>query len=220
MQKRLKFANIPAEFAELTVKSFDTEIYQDAANRNMARNIKKIAIQYIMQFSDMKAKGKGLYLYGEAKGSGKTRLAVSIGNAIITRYMIAVKFITTLNLLEAIKNTWGDKSGKQGVNDMTQSQLLAEIKNVDVLILDDLGTEKPTSWVNEIFYNILNDRMTAKKITVFTSNCRIEDLQHDGRIVNRIPDIAIPIMFPGESVRTIIARRENEDILNMLLKDY
>ena len=215
MKNKLKFANIPAEFENLTIKSFSTDMYDAEESIIIARNIKKIAIQFVKRFEEMKQSGKGLYLFGETKGSGKTRMAVSIGNALISQCNADVKFVTTLNLIEEIKSTWDniDKrdSGK------TQSKLLAAIKEIEVLILDDFGTEKPTSWVNEIFYNILNDRMTANKITIFTSNCRIESLRHDERIVNRLPKMAIPIGFPEESIRTALAQSENEEILKSFL---
>ncbi len=215
MKTKLSFANIPPEFDGLTVKSFDIDMYRLECNRELAQNIKRIAIEYVKNFEALKKTGKGLYFYGEAKGSGKTRLTVSIGNALIAQHMAAVKFVTTLNLIEEIKSTW-DQAQASGP-EKSQSLLIADIKKIDVLILDDFGTERPSSWVNEIFYNILNDRMTANKVTIFTSNCKIEDLRHDSRIINRIMKMAVPVKFPEESVRTTLARQENEKVLNMLL---
>jgi len=60
--------------------------------------------------------------------------------------------------------------------------------------------------------------MTANKITIFTSNCKIEDLRHDSRIVNRLPKMAIPIGFPEESIRAALAMQENEEILKSFLE--
>jgi len=114
-----------------------------------------------------------------------------------------VEFVNTINLLNEIKGSY-----QQG-SEVSSSELLRMIKSIDVLILDDIGTEKPTNWVNEIFYSILNDRMTAKKITIFTSNCNIEELKHDERVSNRIEKMAMPILFPEESIRKSIAQKEN-----------
>jgi len=212
MQDRLKFAQIPEEFKELRISDFNTDIYS-GANKKTAEMVKKIAIGYINNFEKMKEMGKGLYLYGETKGSGKTRMAVSIGNALIRQHLQSVRFITTVNLINEIKNSF-DKDKK---DDDSFLKLLRDAKNVDVLILDDFGTEKPTNWVNEIFYTILNDRMTAKKITFFTSNCRIEDLLHDSRLVNRISRMATPIQFPEEPIRSALAKQENDDVIKILL---
>jgi DNA replication protein DnaC len=220
MKNKLKFAEIPEEFKELRIADFDISKYS-GGGRKIAENVKKIAIAYINNFPKMQEMGKGLYLYGEIKGSGKTRMAVSVGNALIRQHNQSVHFVTTINLINEIKDTF-DRSNKNMVKsgdakEATFSKLLRAAKEVDVLILDDFGTEKPTSWVNEIFYSILNDRMTAKKITLFTSNCRVENLLHDHRLVNRIERMAIPIKFPNESVRSMLSRQENEEVMRILL---
>ena len=59
--------------------------------------------------------------------------------------------------------------------------------------------------------------MIQKKITIFTSNCAIEDLGLDDRIVNRIQKMALPVSFPNESVRATLARQENSELLARLL---
>lgn len=214
MKNKLKFAEIPEEFSELRISDFDISMYS-GGGRKTAEIAKKVAIGYINHFDKMKEMGKGLYFYGETKGSGKTRLAVSIGNALIRQHNQSVRFVTTVNLIDEIKGTFDNKANRGGED--TYSKLLKAAKEVDVFILDDFGTEKPTSWVNEIFYSILNDRMTAKKITIFTSNCRVEDLQHDLRLINRIERMATPIKFPEESVRSILAGRENDEVIKILL---
>ena len=154
LENKLKFADIPDEFKDLQVNDFNTEIYDGDDNKRLARVAKKIAVNYVKNFESISKKGKGLYFYSSSKGSGKTRLMVSLGNELIKVHMKSVKFITTNNLLDEIKNTF---------NNDTYSKLIEDIKRVDILILDDLGAERPTEWVNEIFYNILNDRMVLKK---------------------------------------------------------
>ena len=59
--------------------------------------------------------------------------------------------------------------------------------------------------------------MIEKRITIFTSNYRMDDLKLDDRIVNRIEKMALPIEFPAESIRSAIARKENSDLLDRLL---
>mgnify|MGYP000818306585 CR=1 FL=1 len=45
----------------------------------------------------------------------------------------------------------------------------------------------------------------------------IEELNFDDRITNRIVKMALPVQFPDESIRTAIARKENDDLLDRLL---
>ena len=132
----------------------------------------------------------------------------SIGNALIKRHFKSVRFLTTNNLLDEIKNTFQTEG---------YSKLMEQIKRVDILMLDDFGGERPTDWVNEVFYSILNDRMTAKKITFFTSNAEAEALQYGERIISRVMKMAMPVKFPEESIREAMAKKENESLMTLLM---
>lgn len=212
MDNRLKFANIPEEFKDLRINQFQTEIYTTEEYRERARNAKIAAANFVKNFKDFETQAKGLYLYSYKKGSGKTRMAASIGNALINYRKKNVKYINTLDLLSEIKSTYNKDTT------VTESELIYQISKVDVLILDDIGVEGGSSWVNEKFYSIINGRMVNEKVTIFTSNCKIEELKQDERIKNRIEKMAIPIAFPDESIRSQIAKRENESLQDVLFK--
>ena len=217
MDRKLKFAAIPKEFEDQTIESFMTDCYTTPENKELAQMAKIIAKRYVEQFEEIQETGKGLYFYSSVKGSGKTRLAVSIANDLIRQKMISAKFATTIQILDQIKATWGEnkKTGDEGGG--SEQTLINDIISVPVLVIDDIGVEKVKDWINERFYNILNGRMIEKRITIFTSNCRIEDLKLDERIVNRIIKMALPIEFPAESIRVSLARKENNDLLDRLL---
>lgn len=211
-KSRLAFADIPEQFKDLTIKSFDTTLYKTENGKHEALTAKKICGNYVKNFEKMKEDGKGLYLYSEVKGSGKTRMAVSIANALINHKNTSAKFTTALKILEEIKNTYGKDA------EYSESKLLEQISRVDVIVFDDIGTEKASSWVNEKFYEILNNRLIDKKVTMFTSNCKVEELKLDERIKNRIQRMAIPVKFPEESIRGYLAQKENEEAIEMLLR--
>ena len=210
---RLKFATIPKEFEGQTVDNFQTDCYSTAANRELAAMAQTIAKRYVEKFDEIQETGKGLYFYSRVKGSGKTRLAVSIANDLIEKKFIQAKFATTIQILDQIKATWGGISK----NEESEQKLIRDIVSVPVLVIDDIGVEAVKDWINERFYNILNGRMIEKRVTIFTSNCKIEELNFDDRITNRIVKMALPVQFPDESIRTAIARKENDDLLDRLL---
>lgn len=215
---RLRFATIPKEFEGQTVENFRTDCYSTPQSQELAKLAKHLAKQYVEQFQEIRETGKGFYFHSGVKGSGKTRLAVSIANDIITRYMVGAKFATTIQILDQIKSTWGENSRERNAGELVnERRLIDDIISVPVLVIDDIGVEKPKDWINERFYNILNGRMIEKRITIFTSNYRISELQLDDRIVNRIEKMALPIEFPAESIRSAIARKENSDLLDRLL---
>ena len=90
--------------------------------------------------------------------------------------------------------------------------MLNDLSTVDILIIDDFGTEKISEWVNEKYYYIINERYIAKKVTIFTSNDSLSELSYNSRITNRILEKTLQLRFPEESVREHIAKQNNEDI--------
>lgn len=217
MDRKLKFAAIPKEFENQTIESFMTDCYTTPGNRELAQMAKIIAKRYVEQFEEIQETGKGLYFYSSVKGSGKTRLAVSIANDLIRQKFVSAKFATTIQILDQIKATWGENKRSGDEEGGSEQTLINDIISVPVLVIDDIGVERAKDWINERFYNILNGRMIEKRITIFTSNCRMEDLKLDERIVNRIIKMALPIEFPAESIRVSLARKENSDLLDRLL---
>ncbi|MGL4791894.1 MAG: ATP-binding protein, partial [Anaerotignaceae bacterium] len=119
--------------------------------------------------------------------------------------------------LDEIKNSFTSKN-EDSEDKEDYLTLIKEIKEIDVLLLDDFGVERNSEWVNEIFYSIINDRMTSRKITLFTSNYKMEELPYDSRIINRLIKKATPIEFPDESIRLRLAMEENEEFINLLLR--
>lgn len=213
MEKKLSFAHIPKEFSHIRVNDFDIERYQEAESRQVAYTAKKVAIRYIEGFAEMERLGKGLYFYSRERGSGKTMLMAGIGNALTRVHGKRVRFATLIDLLEEIRRTFDASSGE------TYSEMLHEIREVDILLLDDIGAERPTEWAGEVFYNILNRRMAARKITFFTSNLKMEELPYHGRLLARIDKMAMPVKFPEESVRRQMSRQENEEMMKFLMAE-
>ena len=208
---RLKCANVPEEFGALTVNSFNTNLYKKEESKNIASNAKTMIVNYVKSFGKFQDLGKGIYFYSATKGSGKTRLAVSLGNVLLRNLKQQVKFITSSDLLKEIKNTY-NKDSKY-----TESQLVDSINKVNILIIDDIGVERPTNWVNEMLFSILDNRMKYNKVTIFTSNCSVEKLEHDERLKSRLTKMCIPIKMPEEDMRKSLAYKENESLQDMLL---
>jgi len=209
-ENKLKFAKIPEEFEKLTINSFRTD-YQSAEAQGMAKRAKAAAGQFVKQYNLFSEQGKGLYFYSDTKGSGKTRLAISVGNALMSVKGQRVRYITTLDLLGEIRKTYDSKSEE------TETDVLDAVKTVDCLILDDVGVEDgERPWIKEKMFQILDYRMTRKKVTIFTSNVTVNKLKHDDRIKNRIERMAVPVMMPEESIRSQLSAKENEELSKIL----
>jgi len=214
ISKKLEFANIPSKFSGMIIDDFkinDNNIYKKQQSIENAMLGKRVVAKFIDRFKKMKQEKKGLYLYSNEVGSGKSMLASIIGNELIHKHKAQVKFSTTGDILNAIRATYNP------VSDVQTHELIKAIREVEVLILDDIGQDGLKKDTNDRLYEILNYRSGREVITIFTSNCRIEDLQYDKRIKDRIKKMAIPIHMPEESARSNISERDNDRLFEELL---
>lgn len=156
-----------------------------------------IAKNYVKEYEQMKKENIGLLLCGTV-GSGKTYLACCIANALIEEYMIRVKIRNFAQIINDLQ-----KSGF----DLDKNEYIESLTNVSVLILDDLGIERDTSYAKEQVYNIVNSRYLKQKPTIFTTNLPYEKIQNsdDGveyeRIYSRIIEMCIPVKVIVEEFR-------------------
>lgn len=94
-------------------------------------------------------------------------------------------FVGTVELFHEIKKTF-EESNRTNIH---TSDVLEKYKNVHLLVLDDFGTMKPTDWVFEILYLLINYRYEHMKTTIFTSNFSLQEIETmlgDSRITSRI----------------------------------
>lgn len=100
-------------------------------------------------------------------GTGKTHLAAAVLHDLIERYGIRGKFIDFTTLLRQIQATF-DPDTKGSAH-----TVLKPIFEAELLVLDELGAQKPTDWVQQTLYDIINTRYTGRRPTIFTSNYRL-----------------------------------------------
>jgi DNA replication protein DnaC len=145
--------------------------------------------------------GKSLLMWGDKKGNGKTSLACAIAN----RYIRAMAPVTTLEpVVHFIKSAKFLEEVRQQFNNPTPEfpTRMKLIETVSLLIIDDIGAEKPTDWVRERLLNIIDERYSNDLSTIYTSNCNLSELNENlhGRIADRIKD-AKSLNFKGASKR-------------------
>jgi DNA replication protein DnaC len=111
---------------------------------------------------------RGLFLLGPP-GVGKTHLAVAALRRVVGEKGGRGVFYDTRELLRVIRKTYDP------VSRSTEGAVLDPVVSADLLVLDDLGAEKTSEWVEETLNYIVNERYSRKRLTIFTSNYDISD---------------------------------------------
>lgn len=146
LRERLIASGFPPNLAELTFDGLTV----DESNREKIQKAKAFA----------ENPGAGLFICGEF-GTGKTWLAAAVGNAFAQKRkrVLFGTFSGITNKLIAAQ--------KYGTF-FTEWEIYAH--KADLLIIDDIGKEKPTEWKLQILFDLIDERGGAGLPTVFTSN--------------------------------------------------
>ncbi len=128
-------------------------------------------------------------------GIGKTHLAVAIAQYAMEKAKLKVYFSVAPDLLDQLRATFDPANG------VAYDDRFNQIRNCDLLVLDDLGTENTTPWAREKLYQILNHRYNEQRPTVITSNQPFKSIEE--RILSRLSDTRLTryIWIDGEDYR-------------------
>lgn len=199
---------IPETYFGADLYHFDFSKYQADMKK-----IKKITTSFFTEYQKLwEPENKGLYLWSNESGSGKTLLACCLAKSIMIKYNLQMRFISHAEYIT------------QRIEDIERRkhtiEPLAEVyKSCDLLVLDDLGTAKKGTYQEQCLFELLDTRMKNQKMTIFTSNKLYYDLGLDKKIENRMESLAFPIHFPEESIRRKISEDKNRNFIEKILKE-
>src|SRR5258708_5961003 len=169
-QHHLADANIPKRYLHCALDG--VRVYNDSLVEAVAAARRFIDAYPVVD--------RGLLLLGHA-GVGKTHIAVGVLRAVIDKTRVAGLFFDTRELLKTIRSTYNS------VSRTSESSVLRPVMETPFLVLDDLGAERPTDWVEETMNMIVNSRYNERRTTVFTSNyADIPDIEDPNSLLCRI----------------------------------
>lgn len=197
-------ANIPPRFLGRELKTF---FPKHGTQEKAIKSAKKF-------IADYPAVDNGLLFQGST-GVGKTLLLCSIGNKLINEKKIDVYYIDWNDLTREMKS--GEEAASRDFSNI--GQLIQRLAKVKLLLFDELGSSKPSPWVLDNIYYLINNRYNESKITLFATNYYDEKIGNQEtlterigeRIRSRLYEMAETIEIHGSDNRQMVYRKKEKE---------
>jgi len=184
-RQRIAAASIPRRYYHCRLDNFH--------DRNSAALI--AARRKVQEFVDVwpgQHDGRVLLLMGGC-GSGKTHLAVaSLLEIIHCGKPGRLIFSNFQDLIQEIQASFDNDQVP------SKSELLRPLLEADLLVLDELGSQKPSMFVHDILYYVINSRYNEERVTIFTTNLTDELQERIGdRLRSRLYEMTEEVRLTG-----------------------
>lgn len=161
-------------------------------NDNGSNSCMKYAKQYVEKWDESYKKGFGLLLWGDV-GTGKSYMAACIANALLEqeKRVLMTNFAMISNGIYASTD---------------KNEYIEAICSYDLLIIDDLGSERSSSYMMENVFQVIDRRVCSGKPMIITTNLTVQEMREtqnldEKRIYDRVLEYCQPICVKGENHR-------------------
>lgn len=192
---------------DLGSQSFDTFSFDwysdqiwDQFGRSPLENmemIREICGNYAHTFGPQ----SGNMLFTGAPGLGKTFLSACIAREV-SDLGFSVVYDTAAHIFQRFEC---EKFGRESALEENAWEDVGRYLHCDLLIMDDLGTEMRTDFVQAAFYRIVNDRLLHRRKTVLSTNLDLEDIarRYGDAVLSRLRGEYQLLRFFGEDIRLL-----------------
>lgn len=181
----IRLSNLPPKFQQCSLKTFKTQTPEQY-------NAKVALGRWIKDYS---SESRGL-LFDGPPGVGKSHLAAAAIRGL-AEIGVQSRYWNVPQLFMELRATFSES---QATNEL---ELIDRCVNVPMLVLDDLGAERPTDYVRERWYLIIQRRYEQMKPVIVTANLNDEQIiAHAGqRILSRLKEMTIHIEVDATDYR-------------------
>ncbi len=197
-------SNLTEHMRKQRFENFDFSLFANQGDEGgFTLKCMQVACDKALQFAENFDKAQDNFLIMGNAGTGKTFITSCIGNRALERGK-TVYYQTAYKLSEILE------SNKFGKGDDDASDIVKYIYDVDLLIIDDLGTEFTTQFTLAAFFDIVNSRIISGKSTVISTNLNFEELSntYSQRIASRFMESYQLIQTVGKDLRVVIKERK------------
>lgn len=199
LRYQMALAGIPKRHSKYTIDNLPEDTIKLASFKKYCSNI-----------LERVSSGQGIYVFGNT-GSGKTTVLSAVAMTYIVeaskealrtakRTGQMVLFLNVPDMLDGIKKGFDDPGIASWWN-----QTLEAAQSVPLLVIDDIGSEKPTEWARERLTQLIGHRYDNELTTLISSNLTLPELKEHidpiGRITSRIKGMTVPIEYRGRDRR-------------------
>ncbi len=213
-ERRLAAARIPERYRHCSLDTFDPCFPgADPCLERALTTARRFVDEYPVDTA-----GKGILFVG-SMGTGKTHLAVGVLRRLVREKGVRGLFCDYRELLKNIQNSYNPQVAT------TELELLKPVFTAEVLVLDDLGAQKPNEWVWDTVALILNTRYNNKQSTIITTNYldqpaasgALSDADRAAReptlgdrigdrMLSRLAEMCISVRMTGKDLRQTVKR--------------
>ncbi|MCJ7854750.1 ATP-binding protein [Lachnospiraceae bacterium NSJ-143] len=206
-QKLVDMAYSSSNMREITAEenfdNFDIDFYSPNRAKNepvSPRENMQMILSVCLEFTKSFGKRKENLLFYGSPGLGKTFLCSCIAREILDKGY-TVLYVTAAQLFKALEKERFNRNDEE----TEQVRFSDDLQSVDLLIVDDLGTEFNTVLTASELFDILNTRLINKKPVIISTNLSLDDIQrqYSDRITSRIIGEYKALEFFGDDIRVV-----------------